>query len=176
MTDQKLEPKKINRVAVLGAAPWGAASLPALLQSGIEVVLKEVNTEFLEAGQGRIKSNLESRLKKGKLSQDKYDAMIARLRPQIDYSGFDQLDMVIEAVIENIELKQGVFVDLEKSTRPDCILASNTSTIDLEVVGARTKAQDRIVGTHFLLASARDAAGRGRAEQAHQRRDTQLGD
>ena len=58
--------------------------------------------------------------------------------------------MVIEAVIENIELKQGVFVDLEKATRPDCILASNTSTIDLEVIGAKTKAQDRIVGTHFF--------------------------
>ncbi len=76
--------------------------------------------------------------------------MLSRLSPQIDYAGFDKVDMVIEAVIENIDLKQGVFVDLEKAVRPDCILASNTSTIDLEVIGAKTKAQDRILGTHFF--------------------------
>src|SRR5262249_51599855 len=99
---------------------------------------------------GRIASNLESRLRKGKLTQDKYDQTMARLTPQTDFSGFDKVDMVIEAVIENIELKQGVFADLEKAVRPDCILASNTSTIDLEVIGARTKAQERILGTHFF--------------------------
>ena len=150
VTDQKFEPKAIKRVAVLGGGTMGSGIATALLQSGIEVVLKEVNAEFVEAGRGRIKSNLESRLKKGKLTQEKYDQMIARLTPQTDYSGFDKLDMVIEAVIENIELKQGVFVDLEKAVRPDCILASNTSTIDLEVIGAKTKAQDRILGTHFF--------------------------
>ena len=106
------------------------------MQSGIEVVLKEVNVEFVEAGRGRIASNLESRLRKGKLTQDKFDQTMARLTPQTDFSGFDKVDMVIEAVVENIELKQGVFADLEKAVRPDCILASNTSTIDLEVIGA----------------------------------------
>lgn len=150
VTDQKFEPKAIKRVAVLGGGTMGSGIATALLQSGFEVVLKEVNAEFVAAGQGRIKSNLESRVNKGKLAQDKYEQMLARLSPQIDYAGFDKIDMVIEAVIENIDLKQGVFVDLEKNTRPDCILASNTSTIDLEVIGAKTKAQDRILGTHFF--------------------------
>ncbi|HEY1601036.1 MAG TPA: 3-hydroxyacyl-CoA dehydrogenase NAD-binding domain-containing protein [Pirellulales bacterium] len=150
VTDQKLEPKAIKRVAVLGGGTMGSGIATALVQSGFDVVLKEVSQEFVDAGQGRVKSNLESRLKKGKLTQDKYDQMLARLHPQIDYSGFDKVDMIIEAVIENIELKQSVFADLEKATRPDCILASNTSTIDLEVIGAKTKSQDRIVGTHFF--------------------------
>jgi enoyl-CoA hydratase/3-hydroxyacyl-CoA dehydrogenase len=150
VTDQKLEPKKISRVAVLGGGTMGSGIATALIQSGVDVVLKEVNQQFADAGVGRIRKNLESRLHKGKLTQQKFEQTLARLHPQIDYSGFDSLDMVIEAVIENIELKQGVFVDLEKATRPDCILASNTSTIDLEVIGAKTKAQDRIVGTHFF--------------------------
>ncbi|MBI2824294.1 MAG: enoyl-CoA hydratase/isomerase family protein [Planctomycetia bacterium] len=150
VTDQKLEPKKIERVAVLGGGTMGSGIATALLQAGVEVALKEVNDEFLQAGRGRIDGNLQSRVKKGKLAPDKYEQMMARLRPQTDYAGFDKVDMVIEAVIENIELKQGVFVDLEKAVRPDCILASNTSTIDLEVIGARTKAQDRILGTHFF--------------------------
>ncbi|HVU86055.1 MAG TPA: 3-hydroxyacyl-CoA dehydrogenase NAD-binding domain-containing protein [Pirellulales bacterium] len=150
VTDQKFEPKAIKRVAVLGGGTMGSGIATSLLQSGFEVVLKEVNAEFAEAGRGRIQSNLESRVKKGKLAQDKYDQMMARLAPQIDYTGFDKVDMVIEAVIENIELKQGVFADLEKAVRPDCILASNTSTIDLDVIGEKTKAQDRILGTHFF--------------------------
>ncbi len=122
VTDQKFEPKAIKRVAVLGGGTMGSGIATALLQSGFEVVLKEVNTDFVEAGRGRIQSNLESRVKKGKLAQDKYEQMLARLSPQIDYAGFDKVDMVIEAVIENIDLKQGVFVDLEKTVRPDCIL------------------------------------------------------
>ncbi|HEY4313644.1 MAG TPA: 3-hydroxyacyl-CoA dehydrogenase NAD-binding domain-containing protein [Pirellulales bacterium] len=150
VTDQKFEPKAIKRVAVLGGGTMGSGIATSLLQSGFEVVLKEVNTEFVEAGRGRIQANLESRVKKGKLAQDKYEQMLARLTPQIEYAGFDKVDMVIEAVIENIDLKQSVFVDLEKAVRPDCILASNTSTIDLEVIGAKTKAQDRILGTHFF--------------------------
>ncbi|MBX7165713.1 MAG: enoyl-CoA hydratase/isomerase family protein [Pirellulales bacterium] len=150
VTDQKLTPKPVAKAAVLGGGTMGSGIATALLQSGIEVVLKEVDEPAVAAGRGRIESNLQSRLKKGKLTQQKYDETLARLRTQTDYSGFDGLDLVIEAVIENIELKQQVFADLEKVTRPDCILATNTSTIDLEVVGAKTQAAPRIVGTHFF--------------------------
>lgn len=150
VTDQGLEPKKIERAAVLGGGTMGSGIATALLEAGLQVTLKEVNEDLAQAGKGRIESNLGSRLKKGRITQQKYDEMLARLKPVTDYQGFDQLDLVIEAVIENIELKQQVFADLEKATRPDCILASNTSTIDIEMVGARTKAAPRILGTHFF--------------------------
>lgn len=150
VTDQGLEPKKIERVAVLGGGTMGSGIATALLEAGLSVTLKEINDEAAQAGRGRIESNLGSRLKKGRITQQKYDDMLGRLKLATDYQGFDQLDLVIEAVIENIELKQQVFEDLEKATRPDCILASNTSTIDIEMIGQRTKAAPRILGTHFF--------------------------
>lgn len=128
----------------------GSGIATALLQGGLEVTLKEVDATAAAAGRGRIEGNLQSRLKKGSLSQAKYDELLSHLKLQTDYAGFDQLDLVIEAVIENIELKQQVFADLEQACRADTILASNTSTIDLEVIGTRTQAAARILGTHFF--------------------------
>ncbi len=150
VTDQKFPVRDIERVAVLGGGTMGSGIATALLQSGLRVTLKEVNPEFAAAGKGRIEGNLMSRVKKGRLSQGQFEDIISRLTVQTDYAGFDALDMVIEAVIENIELKQQVFADLERITKPDCILASNTSTIDLEMIGQNTKAAERILGTHFF--------------------------
>jgi len=150
VTDQKFPPKTFRKAAVLGGGTMGSGIATALLQAGLDVVLKEVSDEFASAGKKRIESNLGSRLKKGKLTQEKYDDMLSRLHLQTDYAGFDSLDVVIEAVIENIGLKQQVFADLEKNVSADCILASNTSTIDLEVIGKGSKDASRILGTHFF--------------------------
>ena len=150
VTDQNFPPRKFERAAVLGGGTMGSGIATALLDAGISVILKEVNDEAAAAGRGRIESNFGSRLKKGKLSQKKYDEALGRLTTQTDYKGFDQLDIVIEAVVENIALKQQVFADLEKATKPDCVLASNTSTIDIEMIGQNTKALPRMLGTHFF--------------------------
>ncbi len=150
VTDQNFPAVKFAKVGVLGGGTMGSGIATALLSAGLEVALKEASPELGEAGRKRIESNLSSRVKKGKLTQDRFNETMSRLRVQSDYQGFDQLDLVIEAVIENIELKQRVFGELERATRGDCILASNTSTIDLEVIGATTKAAERILGTHFF--------------------------
>jgi enoyl-CoA hydratase/3-hydroxyacyl-CoA dehydrogenase len=150
VTDQKFPLREFARAAVLGGGTMGSGIATALLDAGLHVTLKEVNDDFAAAGRGRIEGNFGSRLKKGKLTQQKHDDNLSRLKVQTDYAGFDQLDIVIEAVVENIELKQQVFADLEKACRPDCVLASNTSTIDIELIGARTKAAPRILGTHFF--------------------------
>ena len=150
VTDQKFPPRTFRKAAVLGGGTMGSGIATALLQAGLDVVLKEVSDDFAQAGKRRIESNLGSRVKKGKLTQAKYDDMLSRLHLQTDYAGFDALDVVIEAVIENIELKQQVFADLDKHVSADCILASNTSTIDLEVIGAGRKDASRILGTHFF--------------------------
>ncbi len=150
VTDRNFPPRAFRKAAVLGGGTMGSGIATSLLQAGLEVTLKEVSDEFAQAGKKRIESNLGSRVKKGKLTQAKYDDMLARLRLQTDYVGFDAVEVVIEAVVENIELKQQVFADLEKHASPDCILASNTSTIDLEVIGARTNSAPRILGTHFF--------------------------
>ena len=150
VTDAGIEPKGVNKVAVLGGGTMGSGITTSLLYTGMPVILKEINDELAQAGRGRVESNLSSRVKKGRISQEKFDDMMSRLTVQTDYARFDEIDFVIEAVIENIELKQQVFAELEKATRDDCILASNTSTIDIELIGKSTGAAERIVGTHFF--------------------------
>ncbi|GAB4851302.1 hypothetical protein Ancab_030598 [Ancistrocladus abbreviatus] len=123
----------------------------ALVLSNYPVILKEVNENFLLAGIGRVKANLQSRVKKGNMTQEKFEKALSLLKGVLDYEGFGDVDMVIEAVIENVSLKQQIFSDLERYCPPHCILASNTSTIDLNLVGEKTQSQDRIVGAHFLV-------------------------
>ncbi|XWS08580.1 hypothetical protein CRYUN_Cryun40dG0014400 [Craigia yunnanensis] len=150
ITDRGLVPRRVKKVAILGGGLMGSGIATALILSNYTVILKEVNEKFLEAGIGRVKANLQSRVKKGKMTQEKFEKTISLLRGVLDYESFRDVDMVIEAVIENVSLKQQIFADLEKYCPPHCILASNTSTIDLNLIGERTKSQDRIIGAHFF--------------------------
>ncbi|GMI80114.1 MULTIFUNCTIONAL PROTEIN 2, multifunctional protein 2 [Hibiscus trionum] len=150
ITDRGLVPRQVKKVAVLGGGLMGSGIATALILSNYSVILKEVNEKFLEAGIGRVKANLQSRVKKGKMSREKFEKTISLLTGVLDYESFRDVDLVIEAVIENVSLKQQIFADLEKYCPPHCILASNTSTIDLNLIGQRTKSQDRIVGAHFF--------------------------
>ncbi|KAJ0034472.1 hypothetical protein Pint_24488 [Pistacia integerrima] len=150
VTDLGLMPKRVNKVAILGGGLMGSRIATALILSDYLVVLKEVNEKFLEAGINRVRANLQSRLKKGKMTQEKFDKAMFLLKGALDYESFKDDDMVIKAVIENVSLKQQIFSDLEKYCPSHCILASNTSTIDLNLIGELTKSQDRIVGAHFF--------------------------
>ncbi|XP_077218571.1 glyoxysomal fatty acid beta-oxidation multifunctional protein MFP-a-like [Tasmannia lanceolata] len=145
-----LVPRRITKVAILGGGLMGSGIATSLIMSNFPVILKEVNEKFLEAGIGRVKANLQSRVKKGKMTQEKFERTLSLLKGVLDYEDFKDVDMVIEAVIENVSLKQQIFADLEKYCPPHCILASNTSTIDLNLIGERTKSHDRIVGAHFF--------------------------
>ena len=128
----------------------GGGIATVLATAGYNVILKEINDGFLQSGLARIDSNLSGAVKRGKLSPAEKAAILARVTGTLTYDSFKTADMVIEAVIENVELKQRIFADLEAACRPDCILSSNTSTIDLNVVGAKTRAAERIVGAHFF--------------------------
>ncbi|KAG4129172.1 hypothetical protein ERO13_D09G061900v2 [Gossypium hirsutum] len=150
ITDRGLVPRKVKKVAILGGGLMGSGIATALLLSNYTVILKEVNEKFLEAGIGRVKANLGSRVKKGQMTREKFEKTMSLLRGVLDFESFRDVDMVIEAVIENVSLKQQIFADLEKYCPPHCILASNTSTIDLNLIGKRTKSQDRIIGAHFF--------------------------
>ncbi|KAD4178258.1 hypothetical protein R6Q59_021824 [Mikania micrantha] len=150
VTDLGLKPRQIKKVAILGGGLMGSGIATALILNGYQVILKEVNQKFLDAGLGRVKANLTSSVKKGKLTQEKFEKTISHLMGALDYESFKDVDMVIEAVIENVSLKQQIFSDLEKYCSPNCILASNTSTIDLNLIGEKTKSHDRIIGAHFF--------------------------
>ncbi|KAF7020961.1 hypothetical protein CFC21_033998, partial [Triticum aestivum] len=150
VTDIQLKPRNIRKVAVIGGGLMGSGIATALLVGNISVVLKEVNPQFLQRGQKTIAGNLEGLVKRGSLTKDKMSKAISLLKGALDYSDFKDVDMVIEAVIEKVPLKQSIFADIEKICPPHCILATNTSTIDLNVIGEKTNSQDRIIGAHFF--------------------------
>ncbi|PKI46329.1 hypothetical protein CRG98_033272 [Punica granatum] len=150
VTDKGLIPRKVKKVAIVGGGLMGSGIATALILSNYPVILKEVNEKFLQAGIGRVKANLQSRVKKGNMTQEKFEKTMSLLKGTLDYGSFRDVDMVIEAVIEKISLKQEIFADLEKYCPPHCILATNTSTIDLNLIGEKTRSHDRIIGAHFF--------------------------
>ncbi|KAL0333895.1 UNVERIFIED_CONTAM: Peroxisomal fatty acid beta-oxidation multifunctional protein AIM1 [Sesamum angustifolium] len=150
VSDIGLKPRSIKKVAVIGGGLMGSGIATALILSDIYVILKEINSEYLLKGIKAIEANVRGLVSKRKLAQDKAEKALLMLKGVLDFAEFSDVDMVIEAVIENISLKQQIFADIEKACPPHCILASNTSTIDLNIVGAKTNSQDRIVGAHFF--------------------------
>ncbi|OMO61880.1 Crotonase superfamily [Corchorus capsularis] len=150
VTDAGLKPQAIEKVGVIGAGLMGSGITTSLILSNINVILKEVNSEYLQKGIQKIEANLQALVMKGKLDENGVKRALSNLRGVSDYSDFRDMDMVIEAVIEDLSLKQSIFEEIEKICPPNCILASGTSGIDLNEIGKRTNAQDRIVGAHFF--------------------------
>ncbi|MCO5567466.1 hypothetical protein L7F22_021157 [Adiantum nelumboides] len=150
VTDHGLKPRPLKKVAIIGGGLMGSGIATAFILSNVPVVLKEVNESFLQQGLDRIKVNLDGRAKKGSLSKEKYNKALSLVKGTLDYKDFKDVDLVIEAVIENIQLKQQIFQDLEKFCPSHCILATNTSTIDLNLVAQKTHSQDRVIGAHFF--------------------------
>lgn len=150
VTDIGLKPRPIKKVAVIGGGLMGSGIATALLLGNTYVVLKEINSEYLLKGIKAIEGNIRGLASRGKLAKDKAEKALSMLKGVIDYSEFKDVDMVIEAVIENVPLKQKIFSEIEKACPAHCILASNTSTIDLNIIGEKTNSQDRIIGAHFF--------------------------
>ncbi|KAF5748573.1 peroxisomal fatty acid beta-oxidation multifunctional protein AIM1 isoform X2 [Tripterygium wilfordii] len=150
VTDIGLKPRHVKKVAVIGGGLMGSGIATALILSNIHVVLKEISPEYLLKGIKLIEANVRSLVAKGKLTPDKAERALSMLKGVLDYSEFKDVDMVIEAVVENIPLKQKIFTDIEKECPSHCILATNTSTIDLNLIGEKTSSQDHIIGAHFF--------------------------
>ncbi|KAM3321042.1 peroxisomal fatty acid beta-oxidation multifunctional protein AIM1 [Capsicum chacoense] len=150
VTDIGLKPRPIKKVAIIGGGLMGSGIATSLVLSNIFVIVKEINHEYLQKGLKTVEANIRGLVARKKLQQDKANKAFSMLKGALDYSEFKDVDMVIEAVIENIPLKQQIFADLEKVCPPHCILASNTSTIDLNIIGQKTRSQDRIIGAHFF--------------------------
>lgn len=142
--------KRVSKVAVLGGGTMGAGIALVYLMKGCEVILKEVNEKYLNSAVERIADTVNRVLKMQRMPPIAIEQMMRGLRPQITYDGFDKCDMVIEAVLEDLKLKQDIFKTLEKVCNPTCILATNTSSINIEDIGKVTNCQDRILGLHFF--------------------------
>jgi 3-hydroxyacyl-CoA dehydrogenase len=142
--------REIGRAAVVGAGTMGGGIAMAYANAGISVILKEVDQAALDRGLATIRKNYESSVAKGRITSEARDRTLALITPTLTYAGFTDVDIVVEAVFEEMKLKKATFAELASVTRPDCILASNTSTLDIDALAAATGRPAAVVGHHFF--------------------------
>ncbi len=141
---------EIKRAAVVGAGTMGGGIAMNYANAGIPVLLKETSQEFLDRGLAVIKKNYSNSVRKGRFSQEEMDRRMSLLQPTLTYDGFDEVDIVVEAVFEGMELKKQVFTELDKICKPEAILASNTSTLDIDEIASVTSRPQMVIGHHFF--------------------------
>ena len=142
--------RPITKVAVIGAGTMGGGIAMNFANAGIPVTLLELKAEALDRGLTQIRKNYEISVQRGKLTQAQLEQRMERLRGTLDYADLADADLVIEAVFENLEIKQSVFRTLDKICKPGAILASNTSTLDVDAIAAATSRPQDVIGLHFF--------------------------
>lgn len=135
---------------VLGAGTMGRGIAQVVAQSGYEVILQDVESRFVDNGITAIDANLCKKIKKGKLTHEDKTKIMNRIKGTKHMSEGQDADIVIEAIIENMELKQKVYKELDKIIQPNAILASNTSSLSITELGITTKRSDKVIGMHFF--------------------------
>ena len=142
--------RAIKQVAVIGAGTMGGGISMNFLNAGIPVKILETKQEALDRGIATIKKNYEAQVKKGKLKEDKYAQRMALLTSTLSYDDIKDADLVIEAVFEEMGVKETVFKQLDAVMKPGAILASNTSTLDVNAIANFTKRPEDVIGMHFF--------------------------
>jgi 3-hydroxyacyl-CoA dehydrogenase len=142
--------RTVKSVAVIGAGTMGGGIAMNFLNAGIPVKLLEMKQDALDRGIATIRKNYEAQVKKGKLKQDKYEQRMGLLSSTLRYDDLKDADMVIEAVFEDMGVKEKVFKELDRVMKPGAILASNTSTLDVNTIASFTQRPQDVVGLHFF--------------------------
>jgi len=140
----------IRSAGVIGSGTMGGGIAMALAGAGIAVLLKDTDQLALDRGWFTIRKNYAVSVDKGRLTPEAMRQRMALIRPQLTYDGFEDVDIIIEAVFENLTLKKQVFGEIDKIARDGCILATNTSTLDIEEIASVTARPDMVIGTHFF--------------------------
>jgi len=142
--------REINSVAIIGAGTMGCGIAMNFLNANIPVTLLEVDQAGLDRGLNIIRDNYAGQVKKGRLSQDRMDQYTACLKGSTDYADISDTDLVIEAVFENMAIKKEVFKKLDQVCKAGAILATNTSTLDIDIIASYTKRPEDVIGLHFF--------------------------
>ncbi len=140
----------IQKVGVLGCGLMGAGIAEIAAKAGLTTVVREVNQGFLDKGMGRIRASLDRAVEKGKLDAAARDAALANLTGTTEFSDLADCDLVVEAIVENVDEKKKTFAALDEIAKPEAIFASNTSSLTITQLAMSTKRPDRFVGLHFF--------------------------
>ncbi|MGE7763635.1 3-hydroxybutyryl-CoA dehydrogenase [Peribacillus sp. NPDC096540] len=140
----------IHKVMVIGAGQMGSGIAQVCAMSGYEVLLHDLKEEYVEKGLGTITKNLSRQVEKGKMAAGDKDATLSRLTSSTDLKNAAGVDLVIEAAIENMEIKTKLFAELDEITPKHVILASNTSSLPITEIAAATRRPEKVIGMHFM--------------------------
>src|SRR5438105_4233911 len=141
---------EIRTLGVIGAGQMGAGIAQVAAQAGLDVVMVDARPELAEKGVARVRTTLDKLVGRGKLDAAAADAIVKRIRAAAGYPDLAACDFVIEAATENQELKLGIFREIDKVAKGDAILASNTSSISITLLGAQTRRPEKVIGMHFM--------------------------
>ena len=141
---------EVKRIGVVGCGLMGSGIAEVCAKSGYSTIVLEVNQQFLDKGMNSIKSSLEKAASKGKMSAQDKDATLARLSGTIKAEDFKDVDLVLEAVIENMDEKKRIMSTMDKITPPHAVLASNTSCLSILQMAMATKRPTQVIGMHFF--------------------------
>lgn len=139
-----------DRIVVVGAGQMGNGIAHVFAQSGFDVVLTDVSPDALALGRSTIEKNLDRQVKKGSIDAAARDATLSRVSCETSLDAAAGATLVVEAATENRDLKFRIFADLDRIAKPDAVLASNTSSISITEIGARTSRPDKVIGMHFM--------------------------
>jgi len=140
----------IEKVGVLGCGLMGSGIAQVSAQSGYDVVIREVNQELLDKGLGNIEKFLQKGVDRGKTSESEMKETLSKISGTVDIGDLADCDIVIEAIIENMELKGAVYKELSEACKPETIFASNTSSLSITEMASYTNRPDKMVGIHFF--------------------------
>ena len=140
----------VNRAAVVGAGTMGGGIAMVFANAGIPVTLKEADQAALDRGIANIQKNYAASVARGRFTQEFVEERMMLIQPTLTYDGFAEADVVVEAVFEGMELKKKVFTELDRVAKPGAILASNTSTLNIDEIASATSRPEFVVGTHFF--------------------------
>ncbi|MBZ9685172.1 3-hydroxybutyryl-CoA dehydrogenase [Clostridium estertheticum] len=140
----------MEKIFVLGAGTMGAGIVQTFAAKGYEVIMRDIKDEFVDKGLAGIKKNLERLVSKEKMTVEKMEEILSRITGTTDMGLASDCDLVVEAAVENMEIKKQIFAELGTICKPETILASNTSSLSITEVGTATNRPDKVIGMHFF--------------------------